>query len=103
MKNRTFCIKRLAVPVARCRGIEEIVEMELFSWSHVGLVFDKNDLVVVESILDDFEVAGGDVGDINVVKFGAEVDLRVVGKFERMNSDLACDSHDVCVCVCVRL
>src|SRR5579859_6269203 len=89
--------------ITRSLWIEEIIEMELFSWSHMRLVLDMNDLVGVERILDDREIVRRDLGDINVAKFNSKVYLRVAGQFEGMNSDFACNSHDVRSCVCFRL
>ena len=89
--------------ITRSLCIEEIVEMELFSRSHMRLVLDMNDLVGVERILDDREIVRRDLGDINVAQFDSKVYLRVAGQVEGMNSDFTCNSHDVRSCICFRL
>ena len=77
MEDRTFGVKGFAVAVTGSGGVEEIVESELLRWSHSRLIFNQDDLVIVDGIANNFKVVGSDIGEIDVAKFGSKVDFRV--------------------------
>jgi len=73
VEDRPFCVERFSVAIAGCKRIEETRYFILRFWRKCVLVFEEDDLVVVEGGFYDFRVGGGEVFEVRIVKFGAEV------------------------------
>lgn len=56
MQDATLSIESLAVTVASSFRVKALSELELSPGRDVALVFEHNDLVLIQSVLDDFEV-----------------------------------------------